>query len=62
MPGGYSKGQDCDYQATAVDAFGGERMTSIPPGSDLAYDWPKGGQELAETRPDAGQESSKVVE
>lgn len=37
-------------------------MSSIPSGDNLAYDWPEDGQELAETRPDAGQESSEVVE
>ena len=30
--------------------------------SDLATDWPEVGQDMAETRPDAGQNSSEVVE
>ena len=30
--------------------------------SDLANDWPKDGQDLAETRPEVGQNSSEVVE
>jgi len=30
--------------------------------SNLANDWPKDGQDLAETRPDAGQDPSEVVE
>ena len=30
--------------------------------SDLANDWPKDGRDLAETGPDAGQNSSGVVE
>ena len=29
---------------------------------DLANDWPKGGQDMAETRPDVGQNPSEVVE
>ena len=61
MPGGHSKGQDCDYQATAVDACGGGRMRSIPSGGNLADDWPKDGHDLAETRSDAGQGPSEVV-
>ena len=30
--------------------------------SDLATGWPEVGQDMAETRPDAGQNSSEVVE
>ena len=30
--------------------------------SDLATDWPKDGQDLAETGPDVGQNPSEVVE
>ena len=37
-------------------------MISITSGSDLANDWPKDGQGMAEIRPDVGQNSSEVVE
>ena len=37
-------------------------MISITSGSDLAYFWPKDGLDLAEIRPDVGQNSSEVVE
>ena len=34
----------------------------MPSGSDLAIDWPKDGQDLAEIKPDVGQNSPEVVE
>ena len=37
-------------------------MISIPSECALAIDWPKDGQDMAETRPDAGQNPSEVVE
>ena len=37
-------------------------MISIRSGGDLAYYWPRDGQDMAENRPDVGQNSSGVVE
>ena len=37
-------------------------MISITSGSDLVNNWPKDGQDMAETRPDVGQNPSEVVE
>ena len=51
----------------ALDLLEGDNTESVEAllrafSGDSAIDWPKDGQEMAESRPDVGQHSSEVVE